>query len=149
MNANAATAVPALAGAASGGPAFTSVTIWGNADYYLQVHYGYFDSWEEAEDFAGLGNLTLEERSGALFLAGPQGVTFIPDQAISIYRDFANSYSGGGTFDMTLDDLLEVADIGDMRLRAIGSQPVHRDRPIIARPIEAIELSAASAANDE
>lgn len=150
MNATPAT-ITAVAQAdnASSVAAFTSVTIWSDGNYFLQVHYGNFDSWEDAEDFASVGTLRLETRSQALYLVGPHGAAWISDQALTIYRDFGNSFGGSGTFDMTLDDLLEVADVEDMSLRAIGSQPVTRGRPVIARAIDAMELTAASAANDE
>lgn len=148
MNANPSELVP-QADEASADSAFASVTIWSNGDYYLQVHYGYFSGWEEAEDFASVGTLRLETRSGALYLIGPHGAAWISDQALTIYRDFGNSFGGAGTYDMTLDDLLEVADVEDMTLRAIGSQPVIRGRPVVARPIDTIELDPAPAANDD
>lgn len=152
MNAQASPApvpAPAIDTIAGDGPAFSSVTIWSSDDYFIQIHYGHFDSWEEAEDFAGSGELHLEQRSNALFLVGPHGAAFIADQAMTIYRNYDNSFAGGATFDMTFDDLLEVADVDDMRLCAIGSQPALRGRPIVARHVAPIELQSVSAANDD
>lgn len=140
-------AAPAADDAASAG-AFSSITIWSSNDYFVQVHYGYFNSWEDAEDFAAHGQLRLEQRSSALFLIGPHGAAFIPDQAMTIYRTFDNSFSGSGTYDMTFDDLMEVADVEDMRLCAIGSQPVTRGRPIVARHVSKWEMQT-TAANDD
>lgn len=139
---------PAADAAGSAG-AFTSITIWASNDYFLQVHYGYFDSWEDAEDFASVGTLSLEERSNALFLVGPHGSAFIPDQSMTIFRNYNNSYGGTGTYGMTFDDLMEVADMGDMRLTAIGSLPVVRGRPIIARPLSTWDTNPVPAANDD
>lgn len=146
----AAPAVAVAADSVQSAGAFTSVTIWGGADYFVQVHYGYFNSWEDAEDFAAHGNLRLETRSNALFLVGPHGAAFIPDQAMTVFRNLGNSFDGGGTYDMTFDDLIEVAEVEDMRLSAIGSLPVTRGRPIIARHISKWDVQATTAAaNDE
>lgn len=127
--------------------AFASVTIWSDGEYFLQIHYGYFNSWEDAEDFASAGNLALEERSNALFLTGPHGDAFVPDRALQVYRSFSNP--ARGTYDLTLDDFLEVASIDHMRLQAIGSQPVQRSRPVVAQAMSEYEFAAANAAAND
>lgn len=130
------------AATADSGNAYASVTIWSNGTYFLQVHYGYFNTWEDAEDFPGISPLRLERRSNALFLCGPHGEAFIADQALQIYRAFDNV--GQSTFEMTLDDLFEVADVEDMMLTCIGTQAVVRDRPIVARAMTGLEFQAAN-----
>ncbi|MCD0253122.1 hypothetical protein JWH16_04535 [Xanthomonas campestris pv. campestris] len=122
--------------------AFTSVTIWSDGDYFLQVHYGYFPSWEAAEDFAAAKDLALQERSSALFLVGPHGDAWVSDQAMQIYRSFTNAAQS--TYDMTFDDLLEVVALDDLRLVAIGCLPVLRSHPIVAEAVSGFELSAAN-----
>jgi hypothetical protein len=122
--------------------AWASVTIWSDGVYFLQVHYGYFDSWEAAEDFADVGSLRLESRSNALFLTGPHGAAWIPDQAMQIFRTFNNS--ARSTYEMTLDDLLEEVQVEDMELQGIGSQPVQRGRPIIAQALGTYDIEAAN-----
>lgn len=147
MNAQVTNVPPAVAQAADA-QAFTSVTIWTGNDYFLQVHFGHFDTWEEAEDFASYGELRLEERSNALFLIHSKGQSFIADQAMTIYRNYGSEFTGGSTYDMTFDDLIEVAEVETMRLCAIGSQPVQRGRPVVASHMEPMEFQHVSAAND-
>lgn len=127
---------------AQDGEAFASVTIWSDGVYFLQVHYGYFDSWEAAEDFADIGSLRLERRSNALFLVGPHGDAWIPDQSMQIYRAFNNA--ARSTYEMSLDDLIEVVEVEDMELQGIGSQPVRRGRTIVAQPIGPFDFEAAN-----
>jgi hypothetical protein len=148
MNAQLTNAPPSAVSANGDADAFTSVTIWTGNDYFLQVHFGHFDTWEEAEDFASYGELRLEERSNALFLIGPQGASFITDQAMTIYRNYGSEFTGGSTYDLTFDDLIEVAHVETMRLCAIGSQPVRRGRPVVAVHMEPIAFQPVSASND-
>lgn len=136
---------PALAQEPAQDVAFTSVTIWTDGEYFLQVHYGFFNSWEEAEDFATVGDLSLRIRSNALFLIGPHGAAFLPDQSLQIYRSFGVAV--GSTFDMRLDDLLEIADMDDMTLQAIGSRPVQRGKPLIAQAMSSFEFQAVNDAD--
>ena len=146
MNAIAPLAVPA-ADTAHPAPAFASVTLWCHNGYFLQVHHGYFDSWEEAEDFAADDELRLEERSGAVFIVHGRGAAFVPDGALQVYRSIeASALRSVG---MDLDDLLEVVHLHDLRCIAMGHAQVTRDRPIVARPMYDAELaSRGPAAND-
>ena len=128
--------------AAGDSEAYASVTIWTDGGYYLQVHYGHFDSWEHAEDFATVGRLRLERRSNALFLIGPHGDAWIPDQATSIYRGLVGE--ANASYSMTLDDLFEVSDPVAMDLIAIGSRPVKRSQPVVAAAMEAWEFVSAN-----
>lgn len=124
------------------GKAYCSVTIWSDGTYFLQVHYGHFASWEDAEDFADAGGLRLERRSNALFLIGPHGAAFISDQAMQIYRAFNNT--ARSTFDMALDDLIEVVEVEDMDLHGIGSRAVRTGQPIVAEAMNTFEFHAAN-----
>jgi hypothetical protein len=139
---NALTAAQHVAEEAAGDVAFCSVTIWSDGTYFLQVHYGNFPSWQVAEDFAEAGNLRLERRSNALYLIGPQGATWIPDPAMQIYRAFNNG--ARSTFDMALDDLLEVVEVEDMDLQGVGSRPVRPGQPLIAQAMDSFEFRAAN-----
>ncbi|GMR28757.1 hypothetical protein STENOSP10_29780 [Stenotrophomonas sepilia] len=127
--------------------AYCSATLWSDGMHFLQVHHGYFLSWEAAEDFASDRQLHLERRSNALFLVGAHGASFVPDQALQIYRVFETH--SAGAFDMELDDLLEVVDVELMVLRGVGSMPVRRGVPIVAQSMSAAEFQAANpVAND-
>ncbi len=145
MNATAnhqdAAAQLATAGATPAG-CFTSITLWLADGYYLEVSYGYFDTFELAEAFSCREDLHLTEDLGALFLCTGETEHFVPDGALTIFR----THYGNGLrlAQMDLDDLLDVVDITTMKCVGIGTAPVERGRPIQARPFK-----AAPAANDE
>lgn len=142
MNAVAQNVVPLAESAKPAGEAFASITLWVFGSYFLQVHYGYFDSWEDAEDFPAVSNVRLEEGSSAVFLVHNGQRTFIPDGALQVYRNVnASVVVAQG---MTLDDLLEEVHLEDMRLMAIGHTSVIRGKPIIAHEVYESELVAAN-----
>lgn len=122
--------------------AFTSVTLWHCAPYFLNVHRGYFDSWEDAEDFAGTCT-RLEARAGAVFLVVDDRPVFVPDISLQVYRNFDGSSITGQA--LTVDDLLEEVRLEDMQLVAIGHADATRDLPIVARPMYHHELAIVSA----
>lgn len=133
------TALPQAAASAC----FASVTLWNVGSFYIEVHHGYFSTWEAAEDFGAEPGLVLEERAGAVFIRSATGSAFVPDAALQLYRSV--DY-GPRELDLELDDLLDAIDIGDMRCLAIGHADVVRGAPIQARRSHPGSLAANDAA---
>lgn len=122
--------------------AYASVTLWSFGNYFLQAHHGYFDCWEDAEDFAAQP-LRLEQRSLAVFLIHDGRASFVPDASLQIYRNV--TATAIAALALTVDDLLEDIDLEQMQLTAIGHSPVTRGQPIVARPMYDLELETVAA----
>jgi len=124
---------------------YTSVTLWRHEDFYLEIHYGYFNSIEAVEEFTCSDSLHLIERGGAVFI-GARGLApaFVPDGALQVFSGTDPKVPKLRAALMTVDDLLIFVRLEDMQCIAIGHDSVARGVPIQIRA-----QSTEPAANDE
>jgi len=122
---------------------FCSITLWQLDGYYLEVNYGYFPTWQEAEAFSCETDIALSQQLGALFVHAAGRDHFVPDAALQIFQKATNSKQFRSTR-LDLDDLFELFDVEDMQLAGIGHAVVEAGRPIQVRP-----LNTLPAANDD
>jgi hypothetical protein len=107
-------------------PCFASITMWQKGDLFIEVHHGQFETWEDAEFFASEMDFGLEERFSALFLRHRHESFWIPDAALHVFR-------GARSANMTIDDVLEEADLGAFVCIGMGHTEVQRGKPIQIR----------------
>lgn len=107
-------------------PCFASITMWQKGDLFIEVHHGQFDTWEDAEFFASEVDFGLEERFSALFLRHRHESFWIPDAALHVFR-------GARSANMTIDDVLDEAELESFVCIGMGHTEVERGKPIQIR----------------
>jgi hypothetical protein len=145
MNVHAAAAAPQTANSAgSGEPSgcFCSTTLWHFGGFYLEVNYGYFDTWQDAEAFSCTEGLRLAEHLGAVFITAGGREFFVPDAALMIFQTTSDAQFR--TTRMDVDELLELVNLEDMAFVGYGHAVVERGKPIQVRP-----FSNQPASNDD
>lgn len=105
---------------------FASITMWQKGDLFLEIHHGQFDTWEDAEFFASEMEIGLEERFSALFLRHRDEAFWIPDAALHVFR-------GSRSANMTIDDVLDEAELEAFVCIGMGHTQVERGKPIRIR----------------
>jgi hypothetical protein len=111
---------------------FASITLWQKNDLFIEIHHGQFETWEAAELFGSEIDVGLEERFSALFLRHQAEAFWIPDAALHVFR-------GARSANMTIDDVLDEAELESFVCIGMGHTQVERGKPIQIRDQSGID----------
>lgn len=135
---------------AHGRATYYSLTLWQRGDWLLEVHYGSFESEDDADDFSA-ADLALGF-NGCLWLHHPYGTSLIAHEDLQIYRRLDLREMGATAYGIA--DLQRYVDVAEMRCIAqshgLHKSGVGHDNVVALDFTEAgIELGEEISANDD